>query len=192
MSLQLSTAPTIEPITLDEAKLYLRVEHSADDADITRLIKAAREWVERVTWRALISQTWKLRLTRFPCGPIYLPKPPLQSVSSVTYVDADGTSQTWNSSLWISDIYSEPGVLEPAYSQSYPVTRAIRQAVTITFIAGYGSAATDVPARIREAIVEHVRNSYDNRGVLTPDMLEQLEDSISQFKFTDDRILEFI
>lgn len=191
MSLQLSTAPSLEPVKLEEAKEYLRVEHSADDAEITRLIKAARQYVERVTWRALISQTWKLRLNCFPCGPIYLPKPPLSSVSSVSYVDADGNSQTWSSSLWTSDIYSEPGVLEPAYGEAYPTTRAIRQAITITFVAGYGTATTDVPEEIRRALMEHVGKAYEHRGVLTPEMLESIDAALQPFKFSDDRVLSF-
>ena len=197
MSLQLSTAPTIEPVTLAEAKEHLVVEHSQDDAKISNLITAARQWVEQVTWRALISQTWKLRLKRFPCGALLLPKPPLQSVSSIAYLDADGNSQTWNSSKWITDIYSEPGFIQPAWGESYPATRGIANSVTVTFVAGYGATTDTVPEPIRTAIMQHVAHSYENRtpqitGQTVDDFRLHLESLLLPYKFQDERILEFV
>lgn len=68
MAIQIVTAPTSEPVSLAEAKGYLRVDSdlSADDATITGLIAAARQDAEKITWRALITQTWKLVADRFP------------------------------------------------------------------------------------------------------------------------------
>ena len=66
MSLQLLLAPTSEPLTLDDAKLHLRVTDTAQDSLISALISAARSQAEQITRRALISQKWKLYLDRFP------------------------------------------------------------------------------------------------------------------------------
>src|ERR1051325_11329554 len=104
MALTLSTAPTVEPVSLDEAKGQVRVEldfHS-DDALILGLIAAARRLAEVFCGRAFLTQTWDLTLDAFPSGwgprwpatlggrdAIRLPRPPLQSVSYVKYVDTD-------------------------------------------------------------------------------------------------------
>ncbi len=98
MALVLLTAPTEEPITLDEAKLHLRVEIDDDDTLILGMIKAAREYAEVVTHRRLITQTWRYYLDSWPEDKDYIemPFPPLQSISSITYTDCDGVVYTWS------------------------------------------------------------------------------------------------
>jgi len=95
MSLVQTIAPASEPITLTEAKAHLRVEtdFTEDDTIIGTFISAARESCEARTGRQLVTATYALRLGGFPCGDsIELPKPPLVSVTSITYVDTDGTT----------------------------------------------------------------------------------------------------
>lgn len=65
MAVRLVTAPGTEPITLTEAKAHLRLEESFDDTTVTALIVAARQYIEKVCWRGLISQTWELSLPSF-------------------------------------------------------------------------------------------------------------------------------
>src|SRR6185503_18504563 len=85
MSLQLITPPLIEPVTLADAKLHLKVDTSDDDALIARLITAARASAEWHTGRALNTQGWILWLDCWPqCGVIEIPLSPLQRVSTVT------------------------------------------------------------------------------------------------------------
>ena len=149
-TLHLVTAPAFEPVSRAEAKLHLRIDTTADDALIDGLILAARQHAETVTQRALVAQTWDDKRPRFPWntywGNIWLPKPPISSVTSVTYLDSNGTSQTWDSANYVTDLPAGPwarkGRIYPAYSASYPSTRAIPNAVTIRFVAGYGGQTT--------------------------------------------------
>lgn len=164
MGLALYTAPVIEPVTLNEAKAHLRVDHNNEDALVTSLIKAAREYAEMFTNRALISQVWEMTLDYFPaCNVIELPKPPLQSVSSITYVDTNGDTQTWNSSNYQSDNTTVFGRITPAYGVEWPSTQSVVNAVTIRFLAGYGDDVTEVPQSIRQGILMVISDLYDGR-----------------------------
>ena len=90
MSLTLIAAPILEPMTLAEAKLHLRVDGTDEDDLITALIVAARRRAEHLLTRALITQTWELTLDEFPAADIQLPKPGVLSIVSVKYLDSAG------------------------------------------------------------------------------------------------------
>lgn len=166
MSLVLDTPPASEPITTAEAKSHLRVDISDDDTLIDSLVTAARVHVENITRRQLITATWVESFDCFPDNrycPIYLSKPPLASVSSIEYVDTDGNTTTWSSSNYRVDTASQPGRITPAYNEDWPTdVRDVTNAVSITYVAGYGSA-TDVPGPIRSAILLLVAHWYENR-----------------------------
>lgn len=167
MALTLSVAPAEEPVSRVEAKSHLRVDHSDDDTLIDGLIVAARQWAEGFLQRQLVTATWKLYLDYFPLdgSAIRLPLPPTQSVSSVQYIDEDGVLQTWDASKYILDKESQPARLQPAYEQEYPATRDVPNAVTITFVAGYGLAAA-VPGPHKSAIKLVVAELYERREQL--------------------------
>lgn len=168
MRLTLVTAPTDEPVTLAEAKRHLRVDHSEEDALIEALIGAARQEAEATTRRAFITQTWSLKLDGFPCDgvPIEVPLSPLVSVTSVTYLDTAGASQTWAAADYTVDAPVGPrpprGLIIPDYALPYPVTQIIQNAVTVRFVAGYG-AALAVPRGIKQAILLRVGDLYGRR-----------------------------
>ncbi len=163
MALVEVTAPAVEPLTLAEAKDHLRVDHVNEDSLIEPMIKAARQFAEGVTRRALITQTWDWLLDAFPAWELSVPKPPLQSVTSITYVDTDGNSQTLAASEYRVDNSTEPGRITPAFSKVWPVTRAVTGAVTVRIVAGYGVAGQDVPGEIRLAMAEHIGHWYEHR-----------------------------
>lgn len=150
-----------EPITLQEAKLHLKVEHNEEDSLIAGLVKAAREHCETFCSRRLVTTTFKLYLDEFPdC--IRLPRPPAIAVTSITYVDSAGATQTLSSSLYQVDLVSEPARVEPAYGQSWPSTRCKLNAITVMYTAGYGDRG-DVPQAFKQAIKLHVSGAYYNR-----------------------------
>jgi uncharacterized phiE125 gp8 family phage protein len=164
MAWKLVTAPTSEPVTVAEAKAHLRVDLSDDDVLIESLITAARVHIEDATSRALITQTWRINLDDWPpCGYLCLPRPPLQSVTSVVYTDSAGTAATLSASKYAADTDSEPGRIVLNCGQTWPVTTlATSNPIVITYIAGYGAAAA-VPQQLKQAILLLLGHWYENR-----------------------------
>jgi uncharacterized phiE125 gp8 family phage protein len=162
LRLERTSGPTSEPITTAEAKSHLRVDSTDHDTRIDALIRAAREYVEQVTRRALMTQTWKLYLDDFPLSErIDLPRPPIQSVTLIEYVDTDGATQTLDASQYRVDSKTEPGRITEAEGVTWPATDQVTNAVTITYDAGYGGTAADVPQAIQEAIQLQVELLFD-------------------------------
>jgi uncharacterized phiE125 gp8 family phage protein len=165
MSLELTTPPATEPVTLDEAKAHLRVDIADDDALITSLITAARARAEWHTGRAFVTQSWKLWLDGWPCnGIVEIPLPPLQSVASVTATALDDSAIVLDAATYQVDTTSSPARLTLKPNASPPVALRRINAVAIAFTAGYGDAGSDVPAPVHEAILKLVANFYVNRG----------------------------
>lgn len=150
MYLRLVTPPTIEPVTLEEVKLHLRVDGTEEDSLISALITAARQKAEEYTKRVFITQSWELALDSVS-GKVYLPRPPIQAINEVT-LDGEIVSAE-NYSLIGQDVF---------YSR-IPF-RAINPAsLVIRYTSGYGSNATDVPQAIRQAILMLVAHLYEAR-----------------------------
>jgi uncharacterized phiE125 gp8 family phage protein len=172
MPLSLITPPAEEPVTLLEAKGHLRVDHSTDDGLIEIQIAAARQLIEAVTGRALVTQTWRLDLPAFPAEPepIVLPRAPTASLTSVQYLDTNGTLTTLDAANYLlladSGPTAGPAQLVPAYGVLWPATREQPNAVRITFVAGYGLAVA-VPPPLKAAILLHVGDLYANREAAT-------------------------
>jgi uncharacterized phiE125 gp8 family phage protein len=144
--------PTIEPVTIALLKKHARVGDCNDeDVVYERYLKLGREMVETDLQRALITQTWQLHMDRFPSDAIELRICPVQSVTSVTYVDGLGVTQTWSPANYIANVQSEPGRIALAYGQAWPVARCQENSVTVTFVAGYGGVSS-VPERACQAI----------------------------------------
>lgn len=178
-TLKLVTAPAAEPITTALAKTHLRVDHSSDDTLIASLVKAARYEAERITGRALITQTWDWFADEFPYqslhnsrGEIVLPLPPLQSVTSIVYIAADGVSTTLAASKYAvseSDAsgaispWAPRGRVAPAYGESWPTTRSDIDAVRVRFVAGYGTGGANVPDALLQAMYLLIGAWYTHR-----------------------------
>lgn len=162
MNLVLVTPPAAEPISLEEAKLHLRVDHEEEDGLISDLIVAAREWCEQAAGRSFVTQTWRLSLSGFPCGAIEIPRPPLVSVSSVTYTDDAGAEQLLPAEAYYADTSDDPGRLHPAYGSSWPAARCYPNSVQVEYVAGYGDAE-DVPRRAAQAVRLLVGHWFANR-----------------------------
>ncbi|HUW31461.1 MAG TPA: head-tail connector protein [Planctomycetota bacterium] len=133
-----STPPAAEPMYLDDAKLYLRVDHTDDDTLIAALIAAARQYAEDVTARAVVCQTRKLYLDNWP-SVIVLPGPPAIEVSSIQYYDLDGSLQTLDTSLYDVDTDSTPGRITVGYGDTWPAVYSIEKAIVVTYICGYAT-----------------------------------------------------
>lgn len=170
MGLTQTSAPAAEPVSTAEAKTHLRVDISDDDSYIDLLVATARQSVEVFLGRQLITATWQWKLDGFPRATRHnplraflLPWPPLQSVTSIAYVDPNGDSQTLAASLYTVDSASHPARIVPAYGEVWPATREHIDVVTLTWVAGYGDAGSDVPEKILTAIKMLVAHWYENR-----------------------------
>jgi uncharacterized phiE125 gp8 family phage protein len=163
-SLVLYSAPGLEPVSVEEAKLHLRLQIDDDNAALGRLIAAARQYLEGICWRAFIHQTWDLYLDEFPDEDIELAKGTLSSVTSITYVDDDGNTQTLATTEYLVDAKREPGRIALAYGKSWPSTREQYNAVAVRFVVGYGALASSVPDAIKQAILILVADLYGNRA----------------------------
>jgi len=162
MSLVVSVEPTEEPVTRTEVKAHLRIDTTDDNTLLDTLISAARHYAENFTRRAFVTQTLVLRMDAFPATDIELPRAPAASVTSIAYIDTDGATQTWAAENYTVDVNTKPARIVLAYDKSYPDTRTVINAVTVTYVAGYGDATT-VPQGIKLAIKSLVGHWYENR-----------------------------
>lgn len=187
MGLSLVTAPTAEPVSIAEAKQYLRVTSTIEDDRIADLIASAREDLDgNAGWlgRAIMPQTWDFTLDHLPprhLTPMYqtrrsalaieIPLPPLQSVTAVTYLDQDAATQTLSTEVYAAVTKTEPGEIVLLQGQSWPLTAQQPDAVTIRFVAGY----TKVPQKIRNIIFSIVAWRFENRegGDLPQSIMDQ-------------------
>lgn len=159
------TPPTEEPVSLAEAKAHLRVDGSDEDTLIGSLIKAARSMCEDLAGRAFVTQALCAYPDGFPdCGgTIKLPRPRLQTITSVQYYDVDGATQTLPTSVYEADAIAEPGEVVLLPGQVWPDVQAERRnPVRVTFVAGYGNA-TAVDARAKQAMLLLIAHWYENR-----------------------------
>jgi uncharacterized phiE125 gp8 family phage protein len=163
MSLTLITPPTSEPVSLAEARAHLRETGTEEDGLIAGYLLAAREFAETHTGRALMAQTWDQTEDALGDG-IRLRKTPVALVTSVQYLDADGVEQ-----MLASDQYrvvrraAGETVIVPAFGVVWPATQAVEGAVTVRYVAGYGTGPGVLPEAIRQAILLLVGHWFANR-----------------------------
>ena len=174
-SLERTTDATIEPVTLADVKKWVGIADSETgwDDTLNSLIAAARNRVEKDTRRALISQTWTLKLDEFPSFDefIELPVPTLINVTTggITYLNSTGGTSTFLPANWEIDTNRTPGVLYLKFDKDWPSNvRLIQNAVSVVFSAGYGSTRSDVPDEATIAIKQLVKDSFDCPGLEGP------------------------
>lgn len=170
MGYKVTTQPTIEPITLAEAKNYLQIDDfTDDDALINDLIKAARVDTEKFLNVGLIEQTVKQYYNDWENNAVYgsslrLSLSPVLSIESIQYVDTDGATQTLASTEYQTDLVNLPCHIYAGYNKTLPTVRTQTvNAVTVTYKVGYGTTAADVPRNIKNAMYLMIRDWYDNR-----------------------------
>lgn len=153
-SLSVVTPATGPVVCAADLRRYVSLADTDDDRLLSDFEKDAVDYVEKYTSRFLLPTTVDLNLDYFPCS-IELRRPPIQSVTSITYLDTNGDSQTFSSSRYVVDTDREPGLITPAYGESWPATRCQIEAVTVRFVCGYADADS-VPEGIKTAIKWHV------------------------------------
>lgn len=189
MKSKITTQPAIEPVTLAEVKESLRVTSTSEDALINNFITSARVYAENYTGRKFINQTLVGYADGFSSeydnwwtgyrvgreshvdgqlgGNIAFDWSPVDSVSQVDTVDTDNSETVYSSANYYLDNYTadEPSKLR-LNDTNTDVIGSMRSSngIKITYIAGYGSNRTDVPANIRRGIIMIAAHLYTNRG----------------------------
>jgi uncharacterized phiE125 gp8 family phage protein len=153
-------APTFAAISNAACRLHCRVTTNDENALLDDYIESATDFAETYQNRCLRTSTWQAVYDYFP-DELYLPNPPLQS-ATIAYLDSAGVSQALATTVYTVDAISQPGRIALKYTQSWPVTYGQIAAVTVTFVAGYTSAAL-IPARTKQAIRIIASHWYENR-----------------------------
>jgi hypothetical protein len=187
---RLETAPAVEPVSLADVQAIIISPPSEDDAFITTCIEQARAIFESTTGIACITQSWKLTLDMWPTqrdlwwdgvremavselhgsghGPsvLKLPHYPLQEVDSIRTYGLDDTANNIDTDVvFYTDTNSFPGRLGLRQGQSWPIALREHNAVEIIYTAGFGDAASEVPAVLKRAVGNAAAFLYHNRGV---------------------------
>ncbi|MCO5129848.1 MAG: head-tail connector protein [Xanthobacteraceae bacterium] len=161
MPATLLTPPMVEPLTVAEAKNFLRVAHDDDDAVIAGLIASARGQVEALTRRGLMTQTWRLTLDRWPPERRLKPRlAPLRGVTAARVFDAEGRAAAIDGATFAVDAAANAIATPP-----WPAPGRAVAGIEIDVAVGFGDRAADVPEVLRHAVRTLVAHWYDNRGL---------------------------
>ena len=155
------TAATSTPVSLAEAKAHLRVDVTDDDALIVNQIAAATNYCEGISQKKFVTQTLDWTLDAWPNADGFrLPIGPVQSVTSITYTDEDGNSDTVSSDDYIVDTARQMIALKA--SAEWPTATLQKIAgIVIRYVAGYG-AASAVPDEMKHAVLLVLGDWWNN------------------------------
>ncbi len=164
MSAILLTAPEAEPLSVADAKAFLRVEHDDDDAVIAALIAAARNHIEALARLGLMTQTWRIVLDRWPQDGRIRPRlGPLQSVSAARVYNEANAASPIDAGRFIVDAASGT-IAAPGWSLAVPGRAAA--GIELDVVIGFGAQASDVPQVLLQAIRMLVSHWYENRSLV--------------------------
>jgi len=168
------------PITLASVKDHLRIEQAdvSYDADLTSLIRTAQEWIYSTCHLTLTNTIYEAYFDSFPCGkdPIKIPGYPVQEIQTLGYTDLDeGTTFIFG---FQEDFIQVPSKLYPAPGEEWPtdVLPEKINAIKVTFLAGFGASATNVPDLPKHLIKLLVAHWFKNReAVITGTISKEIE-----------------
>lgn len=172
----LLTPATSPALDLDDVKDYLKISDNDSDSRLLDLIKVVTLYAEKITGRDLINKTYKGYLNCFPladfsypyCPSIEIRKSKLQSITSIQYY-LDGVLTTFPSTDYYITDSTDYATINLVDGKSYPSTDNRKQAIVITFIAGFGNDECDIPDDIQRAMLSQITTLYENLGDCTDD-----------------------
>lgn len=134
---------TVAPVVdlLGTVKDYMKVENTDSDNTIQMLIDSKYSYAEKYTNQQFKTATFELKTSYLEDG-FYFPKNPVQSISSIYYMDEDNNYQLLDDSIYY--IYEEDGIFRLSLSENI-TTVSHKHAIKITFVAGFD----DIPELIK-------------------------------------------
>ena len=157
------TPSSTEPVEVADVREQLRIDHTEDDTDLANMIAEARALCEAMLGdRSLIDATCIDYFDEFEDG-MELHWSPVDSITSISYVDTNGTTQTLAATVYELGTVNGMGTVRLKYGQVFPSVRSHPDVITVTYKAGYGAAAANVPLPIRRWIKARVAWLYENR-----------------------------
>lgn len=155
--------PAAEPLTLAEAKAFLRVDADAEDTLIAALIPVARRFVESHTGRVLMEQTWRLTRDAWPRGGVFvLPVAPVRQILAATVADAAGNPLAIPEGVLSLSASRAPAVVRVDLSRA-PVPQVAHGGIVLDVLAGYGADASAVPMDLMQAVRLLVAHFFEHR-----------------------------
>lgn len=183
--LSIVTAPTVEPITLDEALVQCHANQGVEDDYFYDLIRTVREDAEKFTRRAFIEQSLRITFDGLPAFPIMIPRPPLIEVTSFSLFDIDDTETSIALSDLLIDTYSQPGRIALTHGYSLPsVTLRELNSIVIVYKAGFGTTATTVPRNAKMAMLMHLGYLNDCRSGEPEPITEEYECLLNRIRIS--------
>jgi len=172
------TEPTTEPVTPEELRARMRTTSVEHDKQLQQLISAARKTIELVWIRqAIMNQTCVDKFGYF--AEFELRWSPAVSITSIQYVDNDGTTQTLSTDVYELGNNNGVGVVRLKFGQSWPNARTHPDSIVITYVAGFGATAADIPPPIKSAII--AKADYDYDGACDEDLLKIINGNLDSY-----------
>lgn len=181
-----TTAPTVLAVSLDDAKLAMRIDGSDLDALVTNWIKGVIADLEHETGLCLMSQGWTTTLDAFPTCAISLPHPVI-SITSVQYLDANGATQTLSSGAYRINRARYETTITPVTGTDWPATQDETGAVTIVTVNGVGTTDAATPANVKLYVLAKLVEQFDpatrleNRDTPQSKYLDRLLDACRSY-----------
>lgn len=187
MTVQVLNEPSYEPVSLAEARDWLRLESDDTEHDfaITLLIEAMRRYAENLTFRAFVQRDLRLTLSGWPHSTqwglmIALPWPPIVRVEALTYLDADNVRQTLAADQYDVHTWHEPALILPTIDGGsrviWPGVLHTIDAVRVDYVAGYPEtaasptgqteAAANIPKTLKLWMHARINTLFENREQL--------------------------
>lgn len=157
------TLPAIEPVSLSRAKLFLRVEHDAEDELISDMIRSARMRVETYLDTSLIKRLKRLSCDRVS-DEIKINHYPIQNVQAIRFVWSDGQEQTISPQQYRVNLRRKPAGIAIESDVLQLFTHDVSYHLEIDVIAGYGASETDVPTPLVQAILILLAQAYERNN----------------------------
>lgn len=172
MSLKLITDALTEPVTRAEAVLYMRYTGSLQNDVVDALIVTATRVVQNWCSTQLVNATYEYYTDSF-CNEMPISIGPISSFTSLEYQDQDDAEQTLATTVYGTDLISPVNKVYLKDGQTFPETIKNPNAVKMTFVAGYGATASDVPEHYKTAIKMLVNDMFEHREASGVELLKE-------------------